>query len=76
MWVVGDLYQLLSVNATVHAYAFDFTQQKTYIATNLWRLFKLVQLNEVMCQRHWLFLEMLNKSWIKLVDDSTEKLLK
>ena len=46
---VGDLYQLPPVNAKpVYAYTFDFTQSMDYLSIDFWRLFKLVELTQVM----------------------------
>ena len=60
--VVGDLHQLPPVNAKpVYAYTFDFKQTMGYISTDLWRLFKLVEVTEVMHQTDKDFIEMLNK---------------
>ena len=74
---VEDLYQLPPVNAKpAYAYTFDFTQTMGYLSTDLWRLFKLVELTQVMCQKDKDFIEMLNKIRKGLVDESSEKMLR
>ena len=46
---VGDLYQLPPVNAKpVYAYTFDFTESMDHLSIDFWRLFKLVELTQVM----------------------------
>ena len=60
----GDLYQLPPVNAKpVYAktFDFDFTQTMDYLSTDLWRLFKLVELTQVMCQTDKDFIQIVNK---------------
>ena len=74
---VGDLYQLPPVNAKpVYAYTLDFTQTMGYLSTDLWRLFKLAELTDVMRQTDKDFIKMLNKIRKGLVDESRKKMLR
>lgn len=43
-----------------------------YLSTDFWRIFKLVELTQVMRQTVKDFIEMLNKIWKGLVDESSE----
>ena len=74
---IGDLYQLPPVNAkAVYAYTFDFTQTMGYLSTDIWRFFKLLEQTQVMHQTDKYFIETLNKIRKRLVDESSEKMLR
>ena len=47
-----------------------------YLSTDLWRLFQLVELTQVMRQTDKGFIEMLNKIPKGMVDESSDKLLR
>ena len=59
-----------------NAYAFHFTKTIDYLSIDLWRLFKFVELTQVMRQTDKDFIEMLNKIRKGLVDESSEKMLR
>ena len=59
-----------------NAYTFHFTKTMDYLSIDLWRLFKLVELTQVMRQTDKDFIEMLNKIRKGLVDESSEKMLR
>ena len=52
------------------------THTTGHLSNDLWRLFKLVELTQVMCQTDKYFIEMLNKIRKGLVDESSEKMLR
>ena len=74
--VVGDLYQLPPVNAMPVYASSNSAEPKSYVAYELWKMFRLVELMEVM--RHkgdTSFIYLLNQIRVGNIDESSEMII-
>ena len=74
--VCGDLYQLASVRAKP---VFTFNKNETlekFIGRDLWRKFRLAELDQVMCQDDEMFINLLNKIRVIQIDQNIEYAMK
>ena len=78
MLVVGDLYQLPPVNARpIYAASLDFEHPTSYVMKDLWELFKIVELDEVMREKEdKFFKDVLKKICVGDFDNNIVKVLK
>ena len=74
--VVGDLYQLPPVNAMPVYASPNSCEPEINVADELWKMFRLVQLTEVMCQRgDTSFIYLLNQIRVGHIDESSEMII-
>ena len=74
--VCGDLYQLPQVRAKP---VFPFNETETmegFISSDLWRKFRLAELDQVMRQDNEMFVNLLNKMRVGQIDQNTEHVIK
>ena len=74
--VVGDLYQLPPVNAMPVYASTNSGEPEINVADELWKMFRLVELTEVMCQKgDTSFIYLLNQIRVGHIDESSEMII-
>ena len=74
--VVGDLYQLPPVNAMPVYASSNSGEPESYVADELWKMFRLVELAEIMHQKgDTSFIHLLNQIRVGHIDESSEMII-
>ena len=74
--VVGDLYQLSPVNAMAVYASSNSGEPESYVADELWKMFRLVELTEVMRQKgDTSFIDLLNQIRVGHIDENSEMII-